>query len=60
MLRESWTGNRTLENMKYEMGKGRNIGGASVFYFMHAENILKPVSSCLQPLSKLFHENSEL
>lgn len=45
---------------KYEMGKGRNIGGASVFYFVRAENILKHVSVCLQPLSKLFHENSEL
>lgn len=36
------------------------IGGASVFYFVRAENILKHVSVCLQPLSKLFHENSEL
>lgn len=45
---------------KYEMGKGRNIGGASVFYFVRAEKILKHVSVCLQPLSKLFHENSEL
>lgn len=45
---------------KYEMGKGRSIGGASVFYFMHMENILKHVSVCLKPLSKLFHENSEL
>jgi len=46
VLRESWTGNRTLENMKYEMGKGRNIGGASVFYFVRVENILKHMSVC--------------
>lgn len=37
---------------KYEMGKGRNIGGASVFYFMHAENILKHVSVCVYDLCR--------